>query len=642
MEGVPIRFPTAARRRSILTDRQILEDEYLDRDSGLMNDGYFREMLSLERKRSERSGNPILLMLLNVKYFSSRANRIDTLRRIVSAISVSTRQSDTKGWYDYNMFLGIVFTEFGEADVTEAKGILLNKVKNNLAKWLTPKQADSIEISFETYQAKRVDTASTSLPLNLKACNNGASTQCTPSSAARLASELIRQAWLVVLVDMLLIAGVHMLSIWLRHGEWVNILHKHPAALIITLLFSTATLYTLDLYNTHRNFLSREIVLRVAVAAFVGGGISSMIFYVGTEGAYGRWLGPIQMTLFLVVTLLWRVGYGLLFQVASPKTPTVILGAGRCGQAARHLLGSSFSPYDLKGYLDDDPGKHGVVLDGLEILGSLDRLGELADTMGIKTAVLAITNNRSRRLTRRVLGFRLQGLEVVEMPTIYERLVGRVPVQHIEDQWLLLSDGFNILSKEFVQKWKRILDFVVSGLLLIFTAPLMSLTALAIRLESPGPVFYEQDRVGKGDRVFKVHKFRSMRVDAEAHGVKWAQKMDPRVTRVGRWIRMFRIDELPQMYNVFKGDMSLVGPRPERPEFVRELETKIPYYAVRHTVAPGITGWAQVKYPYGASLEDALRKLEYDVYYIKNMSILLDFKIMLRTVGVVLLGEGAR
>jgi sugar transferase (PEP-CTERM system associated) len=262
--------------------------------------------------------------------------------------------------------------------------------------------------------------------------------------------------------------------------------------------------------------------------------------------------------------------------------------------------------------------------------------------MGIKTAILATTNNRSRRLTRRVLESRLQGLEIVEMPTAYERLIGRVPVQHIEDQWLLLSEGFFLLSKDCVQKWKRIGDFVISGLMLIFTAPLMALTALAISLESPGPVFYQQERVGKNDKVFTVHKFRSMRVDAESHGARWAQKMDPRVTRVGRWIRMFRIDELPQIWNAFVGDMSLVGPRPERPEFVSELETKIPYYAIRHTVAPGITGWAQVKYPYGASLEDALRKLEYDVYYIKNMSILLDLKILLRTVGVVLLGEGAR
>jgi sugar transferase (PEP-CTERM system associated) len=489
-----------------------------------------------------------------------------------------------------------------------------------------------------------MDAATINLPLSLrlKSNSNGTSTQSAPRSAVHLVSGLVRQRWLLVVVDLLLIAGAHLLSIWLRFGEWVDIFQMHPASLMITLLVSTAILYTLDLYNTHRNFLSRDTVFRVAVAALSGGGISAMIFYVGTEGTYGRWLGPIQVMVFLALTMLWRVGYGFLFQVATPKTPTLILGAGRCGRAVRHLLASSFSPYDVKGFLDDDPAKHGIIVEGLEVLGSLDCLGEMTGTMGIETAILAITNNRSRRLTRRVLESRLQGLEIVEMPTVYERLIGRVPVQHIEDQWLLLSEGFFLLSKDYVQKWKRIGDFVISGLMLIFTAPLMALTALAIRLESPGPVFYQQDRVGKNDKVFTVHKFRSMRVDAETHGARWAQKMDPRVTRVGRWIRMFRIDELPQMWNAFVGDMSLVGPRPERPEFVSELETKIPYYAIRHTVAPGITGWAQVKYPYGASLEDALRKLEYDVYYIKNMSILLDLKILLRTVGVVLLGQGAR
>ncbi len=317
MEGMPIRFPTPVKRRS--TPLVYLEDEYIDRDAGLMNEGYFREMLSLERKKSERSGNPILLMLLNVEYCCGRNNRIDALRRIVSAISAATRQTDMKGWYDYHMFIGIVFTEFGEADITEAKGIILNKVKDILKKWLTPKQAHSIQISFETYASKRVDATRTSLPLNLKPNSNGASTHSAPRSAAHLLSGLIRQRWLLLVVDLLLISGAHLLSIWLRSGEWVDIFHAHPAVLIITLLFSTATLYTLDLYNIHRNFLSRDAVLRVAVAAFLGGGISTMIFYVGTEGAYGRWLGPIQVTVFLVLTMLWRVGLWFPFPGGTPE-----------------------------------------------------------------------------------------------------------------------------------------------------------------------------------------------------------------------------------------------------------------------------------------------------------------------------------
>jgi len=640
MEASTIKFPVPLKRQS---GRMVsLEEDYIDREIGLMNESYFREMLYLEKKRTERSGKPFLLMLLHVGKIAERASRVDILTRVVSSVSTATRQTDIKGWYEYNLYLGMMFTEFGDADINEAKGIILEKVKDNLNQCLTPRQANSIEISFQSIPEKRTNPHKTYNPLNLNPSTNGSCAQSSPRSLAQMVSGLISQRWLLLLADLLLISSVQLLSIWLRHGTLVDIFSAHLEVLIITLIFSTASLYTLDLYNIHRDFLSRDTVFRAAVAALLGGGISAMIFYLGTEGIYGRWLVPLQMGLFGGLIALWRVIYGALFQASSAKIAALVLGAGRSGQEVRRLLAAAFSPYEVKGFLDDDPGKQGKSVEGLPVLGKLDQLDEIAAKMGIKAAILAITHNRSQRLTRRVLQSRLQGLEIIEMPSVCERLMGRIPVQHIQDQWLLLSDGFYLLSKEYVQKFKRMLDFVVSGMLLVFSAPLMAVTALAIRLESPGPIFYQQERMGKDCKVFTVFKFRSMRVDAEAHGAKWAQKRDPRVTRIGRWIRIFHIDELPQIWNVFLGEMSLVGPRPERPEFVRELESKIPYYCVRHTVAPGITGWAQVKYPYGASLDDALRKLEYDVYYIKNMSILLDFKILLRTVGVVLLGEGAR
>lgn len=228
------------------------------------------------------------------------------------------------------------------------------------------------------------------------------------------------------------------------------------------------------------------------------------------------------------------------------------------------------------------------------------------------------------------------------MPTVYEQLTGRIPVRFIEDQWLLFTEGFSLLSKEYVQKIKRVIDIIVAGLMLVCLSPILLITAVCIKIDSRGPVFYRQKRVGKGGRVFSVVKFRSMRTDAEARGATWAAKNDARVTRVGHWIRLFRIDEIPQIWNIFMGDMTLVGPRPERPEFVKGLEEQIPYYGSRHCVAPGITGWAQVNYPYGSTVTDALNKLEYDLYYIKNMSLLLDFKILLKTIGVVFMGQGAR
>jgi exopolysaccharide biosynthesis polyprenyl glycosylphosphotransferase len=302
---------------------------------------------------------------------------------------------------------------------------------------------------------------------------------------------------------------------------------------------------------------------------------------------------------------------------------------------------SPFSPYEVKGFLDDDPTKLGTMR-STRVIGTCKQLKEISNLVGAEAAILAIPENRSSELIRHILDAKLEGIEIREMANVYEELTGRIPIQYIVDQWLLFADGFYLLHKDYVQKLKRVLDLSLSALFLIFAAPLIALAALAVRIDSPGPIFYKQERVGKGHRTFNIYKFRSMRDNAEALGAQWALEKDSRVTRVGRYLRLSHIDEIPQMWNVFKGDMSLVGPRPERPEFVRLLEDKVPYYFARHSVRPGITGWAQVNYRYGASIEDAACKLESDLYYIKNMSVFLDIKIMLRTIGVVFLADGAR
>jgi sugar transferase (PEP-CTERM system associated) len=276
------------------------------------------------------------------------------------------------------------------------------------------------------------------------------------------------------------------------------------------------------------------------------------------------------------------------------------------------------------------------------VLGTCDQLKQIADEVGAHTAILAIPNNRSSRLIKNVLSARLKGVDIREMADVYEELTGRIPVDNIGDEWLLFAEGFYLIRKEYMQKLKRLIDILAAASLLVMTAPILGLAALLIRLESPGSIFYSQKRVGKGQSIFTIYKFRSMRQDAESNGARWAAERDPRITRVGRWLRMTHIDEIPQIWNLLKGDMSLVGPRPERPEFVEILDREIPYYSVRHSVKPGMTGWAQINYRYGASMDDTRNKLEYDLYYIKNMSLFLDLKILLRTVGVVILGEGAR
>ncbi len=249
---------------------------------------------------------------------------------------------------------------------------------------------------------------------------------------------------------------------------------------------------------------------------------------------------------------------------------------------------------------------------------------------------LKLTNQESQRLMQ----FRFRGIPVYHILNFYETYWGKIPSNFLKDNWLAFENGFDLVSNRVNFKLKRIADFLIALFLLILLSPVLLITALAIKLDSSGSVFYSQLRNGQNKISFRVYKFRSMSQDAEKQGAQWAQQRDPRITRVGYWLRLMRIDELPQLWNVLKGDMSLIGPRPERPEFDTKLAAQIPYYNLRYLVKPGITGWAQVLYPYGASVEDAREKLSYDLYYIKNYSIGLDLKIVLKTVRVVLLGKG--
>ena len=244
---------------------------------------------------------------------------------------------------------------------------------------------------------------------------------------------------------------------------------------------------------------------------------------------------------------------------------------------------------------------------------------------------------------RNVLACKMGGIRVYAMATLFEELTGRLPVGHLRDDWLVYSGGFELLHNPGTRRVKRLIDLIAALAGLVVLLPVSLLAAVAIKLGDFGDVFYRQDRVGKDGRVFQVLKFRSMRADAEGEtGAVWAQSNDPRVTPIGRILRRLRIDEIPQMWNVLKGEMSFVGPRPERPEFVRTLTEEIPYYALRHHVEPGITGWAQINYRYGASIEDTIRKLEYDLYYIRHVGALMDLQIILRTVRVILVTAGDR
>jgi len=274
-------------------------------------------------------------------------------------------------------------------------------------------------------------------------------------------------------------------------------------------------------------------------------------------------------------------------------------------------------------------------------LGKSRDLLNLIDELHPDLVLVALPDMRGKFPKEDLLESRLRGIRVEDWLTFYEKQTGRVPVSDLRPSWLIFSDGFVHHSQ--AQAAKRAIDLLVATLTVLATLPLMALIALAVKLDSPGPVLFRQQRVGRHGRIFVLKKFRSMHIDAEqASGAVWASRADPRVTRMGRFLRHSRLDELPQVFNVLRGEMSFIGPRPERPEFVHMLEQRIPFYRERLAVKPGITGWAQVRHQYTASVNDTLEKLEYDLYYIKNVSLFLDLLILLATIQVVLFAKGAR
>ena len=284
--------------------------------------------------------------------------------------------------------------------------------------------------------------------------------------------------------------------------------------------------------------------------------------------------------------------------------------------------------------------KEQVAIRKENVINSDSSLKDLALHHGVDELVIAITERRKGFPTDQVLDCKLSGIEVVDVLTFFERQTGRLILEILNPSWLIFSDGF--MHGAVRELSKRIFDIISSSALLILASPLMVFAAIAIFFEDRGPIFYRQVRVGQNWDLINILKFRSMRVDAEKHGAQFASKDDNRVTKIGRFIRKTRIDELPQLINVLKGDMSFVGPRPERPEFVEKFSDTIPYYAERHRIKPGITGWAQICYPYGASERDTMEKLQYDLYYVKNYSLFLDIMVLFQTAEVVLWGKGAR
>jgi len=323
------------------------------------------------------------------------------------------------------------------------------------------------------------------------------------------------------------------------------------------------------------------------------------------------------------------------------RTRILIFGSGAAAKTVGGTLRAADPHAQIVGYFAGPNEEHPEV-PLAELIEAKGSLTETALSLNVDEIVVALSERRGGSMPmRQLLDCKLYGVRVVDIATYFEKTLAQIKISHVNAGWLIFGDGFN--QGVIRTAVKRIFDIAFSALIFMLALPIMAITAIVIKLESPGSVLYRQERVGLNGSVFKVIKFRSMRSDAEKDGKpRWATLNDDRVTKVGRFIRKVRIDELPQLLNVLRGEMSLVGPRPERQFFVDDLVNKIPYYAVRHSVKPGVTGWAQVRYEYGSTVEDSIEKLQYDLYYVKNNTLFLDLLIMLETVAVVLTGKGAR
>lgn len=394
-----------------------------------------------------------------------------------------------------------------------------------------------------------------------------------------------------------------------------------------------------EVYNRERTQTRTVLALRIGILQILVFLLLSVIYYLMPELIIGR--GLLLLTLILFAPMQFLIHYG--FQVSRYfpllAKRVLILGVGPLAESMERLIGATSTNYVFAGFVNPSP-ELAMVAES-RVVGTLDQLAEAIKRERAQKLVVSLTERRGVLPVKDILSCKLGGVEVVDAVSFYEEMTGKLLVENIQPSWFIFSDGFRVTK--FMRIQKRALDIFMSSLGLLMAAPFIPVIALLVKIDSPGPVLFKQSRVGQGEKNFLVYKFRTMRNDAEkGTGAVWAQTNDPRVTRIGKILRKTRLDEIPQLYNVLKGDMSFVGPRPERPEFVEQLTTRIPYYAKRHFVKPGLTGWAQVKYPYGASEEDSLEKLRYDLYYIKNYSLFLDLQIILETIKVVLFGRGSR
>jgi len=455
----------------------------------------------------------------------------------------------------------------------------------------------------------------------------------------------IRQLFFVVGEGILIFLAVSLASFIMFGKElgFVPMMEDIWIKAMIIAMVTQLSLYFNDLYEFKTSERTLEVASRLVQAIGITSIVLAILYYIWPDLIIGRWIFFASVLVLIGFVASWRLLYSAVIRKKMFTEKAIMLGDGQLAMNILSEVGQRPDlSYDIKALVTNGNRQSmEKIFKPSKLINGFDHICDLAEEEKIDSIIVALDEKRGVFPYRQLLNCKVRGINVIDGESFYERISGKLLVERINPSWLIFSEGFQ--KSRLVRISKRVVDFLAASLLLIIFAPISLITAIAIKLDSPGPVLFSQERVGENGKVFKIFKFRSMRADAEKlTGPVWATEDDPRITRVGRIIRKLRIDEVPQLWNVFKGDMSFVGPRPERPYFVEQLREKIPYYNERFTVKPGITGWAQVKYPYGASEKDALEKLKYDLYYIKNMSIFMDLMVIFQTAKIVLLGRGAR
>ena len=447
-------------------------------------------------------------------------------------------------------------------------------------------------------------------------------------------------------VCFLMETGIVLLSVvtsfLILHGSGTPIVSMSEVverALLIT-FFCQSCMYLLDLYNFRLMRTFGETLFSLGITVGVACVSIGLIALVIPRFGVAHSMYYLSMVLTSLSLLVWRLLFELYITRLAPKENILIVGTGEVARKiGEEVIKNERLGFKLIGFVDTH--SDGMIPTGIKILGNSSQMEKIINEHDINRVVVAITERRGKYPVKEMLSLRVNGCPILEWPDFFEKLAGRILIDNLAPSFFIFNEGFR--KSLLVLILRRVISCVAAAIALILFSPLFVFAMIAIKLDSPGPIIYSQVRVGKNGKLIRIHKFRSMRKDAESgNRAVWAVENDPRITKVGGFLRKTRIDELPQLINVLLGDIEFVGPRPERPEFVEKLQALIPYYELRHTVKPGLTGWAQVMFHYSGTIDESKEKLQYDLFYIKNMSLKLDMFILFHTVKIVLLGRGAR